>query len=84
MADIQHMYNRIKIPVTDRDAFRFLWCNDNKLVHYRMTCLVFGGIFCASASAYALNQTAQLTQNHQVQDVIINNFYVDDLGMLDR
>ena len=62
MADIQHMYNRIKIPVTDRDAFRFLWCNDNKLVHYRMTCLVFGGIFCASASAYALNQTAQLTQ----------------------
>ena len=58
----------------------FLWCNDNKLVHYRMTCLVFGGIFCASASAYALNQTAQLTQNHYVQDVIINNFYVDDLA----
>ena len=25
MGDIQHMYNRIKIPVTDRDAFHIFW-----------------------------------------------------------
>ena len=81
MADIRHMYNQVKIPRKDRDSFRFLWHNSNgDLIHYRMTCFIFGGIFCASGSSYALQETAKLASSQHVKDAILGNFYVDDIA----
>ena len=80
MGDIRHMYNQVRIPTSDRDALRFLWYIDGNLVHYRMTCFTFGGIFCASGSSYALQETAKLAPSQHVKDVILQNFYVDDMA----
>ena len=76
MGDIRHMYNQVRIPTSDRDALRFLWYIDGNLVHYRMTCFTFGGIF----SSYALQETAKLAPSQHVKDVILQNFYVDDMA----
>ena len=80
MGDIRHMYNQVRIPTSDRDALRFLWYIDGNLVHYRMTCFTFGGIFCSSGSSYALQETAKLAPGQHVKDVILQNFYVDDMA----
>ena len=80
MADITAMYNQVKIPPDDRDALRFLWFMDEKLVHMRSTCHIFGGIWSASSALYALRKTAELTDDVAVQDAIKRNFYVDDLA----
>ena len=80
MGDIRHMYNQVRIPTSDRDALRFLWYIDGNLVHYRMTCFTFGGIFCASGSSYALQETAKLAPSQHVKDVILQNVYVDDMA----
>ena len=80
MGDIRHMYNQVRIPTNDRDALCFLWYINGNLVHYRMTCFIFGGTFCASGSSYALQETAKLASNQHVKDVILQNFYVDDLA----
>ena len=80
MADIQHMYNQVRIPESDRDSLRFLWYNNGQLTTYRMKCFIFGGVFCASGSSYALQTTADLSPSQQVKDVLLRNFYVDDLA----
>ena len=79
MADIQHRYNQVRIPESDRDSLRFLWYNNGQLTTYRMKCFIFGRVFCASGSSYALQTTADLSTSQQVKDVLLQNFYVDDL-----
>ena len=78
-ADITAMYNQVRIPPSDRDALRFLWTDGGVIKHYRMTSHLFGGVWCSSSSAYALNKTADLTPNPQIKDIITKSFYVDDL-----
>ena len=58
----------------------FLWYNNGQLTTYRMKCFIFGGVFCASGSSYALQTTADLSPSQQVKDVLLQNFYVDDLA----
>ena len=60
-ADIEAMYNQVRIPLRDRDALRFLWYIDGKLQYYRMTSHLFGGVWCASSSTYALRGTVNET-----------------------
>ncbi|XP_038046729.1 uncharacterized protein LOC119720934 [Patiria miniata] len=79
-ADIEAMYNQVKIPPRDRDALRFLWYSDGLLEYYRMTSHLFGGVWCASSSTYALSRTVIDTPNvHPLVRYTVNkSFYVDD------
>ena len=81
--DIVSMYNQCLIPPHDRDALRFLWYRDDKLIHLRMTRHLFGGIWCSSSSTYALRKTV-LDNPHAdklVKDAILRSMYVDDLTL---
>ena len=80
MGDVESMYYQVKIPERDRNALRFLWYDDQgEIVHYRMTGHVFGGVWCASSSIYALHQVVEdYCTDPVLEDVIRNAFYVDD------
>ena len=80
MGDIKSMYNQIRIPVYDRDALRFLWVRNDQIMHFRSTSHLFGGVWCASSSSYALKKTAENTNNQDVKNMIQQSFYVDDLA----
>ena len=80
IADIEAMYHQIRIPVKDRDCFRFLWTEHDTEVTYRMTSHLFGGVFCAASSTYALRRTVQDFECSDVaRDTVSRSFYVDDL-----
>ena len=79
MADIEAMYYQVKIPEEQRNALRFLWYQEGELRHYRMTGHVFGGIWCASSSVYALQRVIRdFETSPLVQDTVLKSFYVDD------
>ena len=81
-ADVREMYLQVKIPERQRDCLRFLWFDKKgQVVKYRMTGHIFGGVWCASSSAYALRRTAVDDDDVDgvVKDVIMNSFYVDDM-----
>ena len=59
MADIECMYMQVKIPTKDRNALRFLWDVNGKVNEYRMTSHLFGAIWCASSSTYAVRQATK-------------------------
>ena len=82
MADIQAMYMQVKVPPRDRNALRFLWTVNGSVQQFRMTSHLFGGVFCASSSAYALRRTMAdypTETSDIVKQAIFKNFYVDDL-----
>lgn len=66
--------------MVDEDALRFIWYIDCKVVCYRMTSHLFGDVWCASSSAYALKRIAVYCES--VDPSIVNSinklFYVDD------
>ena len=79
-ADIEGMYNQVRVPVEDRNSLRFLWALGGIVKEFRMTSHLSGGVWCASSSAYALRRTVLDTEvSPLVRDVINQNFYVDDL-----
>lgn len=79
-ADVRAMYNQVRVPVADRDALRFLWSVQGKVVHMRMKSHLFGGIWCSAASTYALRRTVIDHPNPHplVVKAIMKCTYVDD------
>lgn len=78
-ADVRKMYLMVKLPVQDRDCFRFLWRRDGELITYRMTRHLFGGVFCAASSTYALRKVVDdFNCDPEVRECVNKSFYVDD------
>ena len=77
--DVESMYLQVRIPEADRNALRFLWYDKGTIVEYRMTAHLFGGIWCAASSTYALRRTVIDTgPSPLIRDTILKSFYVDD------
>lgn len=79
-ADIKEMYNQVKIPIKDRDALRFLWYKNGRVLCMRMTSHLFGEIWCSSSSSFALRRTPVDCDyaSPYVKDTVEKAFYVDD------
>ncbi|XP_072168900.1 uncharacterized protein [Diadema setosum] len=85
VADVQGMFNQVKVPVKDRDAMTFLWWRDGDLsqepTEYRMTIHLFDATSSPSCAGFALRKTAGDARgqfNKEVINTVLNNFYVDD------
>ena len=79
-ADIQAMYLQVRIPEQERDCLRFLWLENGEVKPYRITSHLFGGVWCASSTTYALRRTLDDAQaSPMVRDVVSKSMYVDDL-----
>ena len=80
MADIEGMYLQVPIPDKDRNALRFLWLDQGRLVEYRMTAHLFGGVWCSASSTFALRKTvSDFTDDDLVKQTVLESFYVDDM-----
>ena len=85
MADIEAMFNQVRVVEKDRDVLRFLWWpgGDQTLEPetYRMNVHLFGGTWSPSCCNFALHQVASDNKDRYDPDVvnsIVRNFYVDD------
>ncbi|XP_072041448.1 uncharacterized protein [Amphiura filiformis] len=81
MADIQAMFNQVKVPTKDRDLLRFLWWPEGNiskpLEEFRMTTHLFGATSSPACANYALRCVAE-EADEAVKDTVQKNFYVDD------
>ena len=86
MADIESMYYHVRIPEYQQSFIKFLrWQNHNieqGPSDFAMCAHIFGGVWSASCSNYALRKTATYNADQYGQEaaeVMKSNFYVDDL-----
>ena len=80
-ADVKAMYMQVRLPENDRDCLRFLWKlpSSHFVKTYRMCSHVFGGIWCASSSTFALRRTVQdFHGSTRAYRTIHESMYVDD------
>ena len=85
VADIEGMFNQVKVSPEDQDAFRFLWWSgslDKPPDEYVMTVHVFGATDSLSCANYCLKRTAEDNKSefdNLVVDTVLRHFYVDDM-----
>ena len=85
VADIEGMFNQVKVSPEDQDAFRFLWWSgslDKPPDEYVMTVHVFGATDSPSCANYCLKRTAEDNKSefdNLVVDTVLRHFYVDDM-----
>ena len=80
IADVECMYMQVKIPVKDRNVLRLLWNINGQVTDLRMTSHLFGGVWCAASSTFALRRsTSDFECSEKTRYAIHNCMYVDDL-----
>ena len=85
MADIEAMFNQVRVSVPNRDYLRFLWWPQGYIStpceEFRMNVHLFGAKSSPSCVSYCLRRTAQDHETEYDPDVIntvCRNFYVDN------
>ena len=86
MADIEGMFNQVRVTPEDCDALRFLWWPNGDLdkepEEFKMVVHLFGATSSPSCSTYALKRTAKdnvTSYSSEAIATVERNFYVDDL-----
>ncbi|XP_015765626.1 PREDICTED: uncharacterized protein LOC107344483 [Acropora digitifera] len=84
VADIEGMFNQVKVPPEDSDALRFLWWETNDLEspsEFQMTSHIFGAKDSPSCANFCLKRAAE-DSKERFSDEAVNaftkDFYVDD------
>ena len=85
VADIEGMFNQVKVSPEDQDAFRFLWWSgslEEPPDEYVMTVHVFGATDSPCCANYCLKRTAEDNKDEydiSVVETVRRHFYVDDM-----
>lgn len=86
MADVEGMFNQVKVSDEDSQALRFLWWPDNDLdadaKDYRMLVQIFGAASSPCIATHALKRTVidnKTEFSEEASQTVDRNFYVDDL-----
>ena len=85
VADIADMFYQVRVTDRDSDALRFLWKDDITSSAspdvYRMLVHIFGARDSPCCANYALQRVATDHEDMDalVKDVLLSNFYVDDM-----
>jgi hypothetical protein len=87
-ADIESMFHRIRVPIKDRDALRFLWKPDTATMksasklpeEYQMCVHIFGAKCSPTCANYCFKRLAiGRSLQFAAVDTMLNSFYVDDM-----
>ena len=85
VADIEGMFNQVKVSPDDQDALRFLWWSgslNEPPDEYIMTVYVFGATDSPCCANYCLQKNAEDNKSNYdalVVDTVRMHFYVDDM-----
>ncbi|KAK3731809.1 hypothetical protein QZH41_007624 [Actinostola sp. cb2023] len=85
VADIEGMFNQVKVPPEDSEALWFLWWEsglEEQPSEFQMTTHIFGATDSPSCANYCLKRAAEDNKERYSETVVItvkNDFYVDDL-----
>ena len=84
VADIEGMFNQVKVPPEDSDALRFLWWETNDLEspsEFQMTSHIFGAKDSPSCANFCLKRAAEDSKGRfsdEAVNAVTKDFYVDD------
>ena len=82
-ADIEKMFNQVRLSNEDKDYHRFMWYPNNDLNSepsiYRMKVHIFGATSSPAVANFALKKSVENENSEQVRNIVENSFYVDDL-----
>ena len=84
MADVEGMFNQVKVPPEDSDALRFLWWEYSDLERpseFQMTTHIFGATDSPSCANFCLKRAAEDRKGRfsdEVVSAVDKDFYVDD------
>ena len=72
VADIEGMFNQVKVPPEDTDALRFLWWEDSNLERpseFQMTSHIFGAEDSPSCANFCLKRVAEDNKGNFSEDL---------------
>ena len=84
VADIEGMFNQVKVPPEDSDALRFLWWEDSdleRLSEFQMTTHIFGATDSPSCANFCLKGAAEHRKQRfsdEAVSAVDKDFYVHD------
>jgi hypothetical protein len=85
VADVMDMFHQVRVSEEDSDALRFLWKQNlddcGKPDTFKMLVHIFGATDSPCCANYALQSVAKTTKEGDVKQVILRNFYMDDMLM---